>query len=228
MIRLFCGYDEREAIGYHVFTHSVIAHASEPVAMHALSARGMPVGSNAFTYSRFLVPWLCNYEGHAIFCDASDMLMLADVAELDSLFDPRHAVQVVQHPNYTTRHPIKYVGTSMQCPNLSYARKNWASVMLINCEHPLWRPIDPPTLQRIAALSILQLGGWTTEDARGKPAEVGRLPAGWNCLADEGHPVDDTTRLLHWTAGIPAFPHYAKAPGAEFWHAEHRRMLEIA
>jgi hypothetical protein len=34
--------------------------------------------------------------------------------------------------------------------------------------------------------------------------------------------------VLHWTAGIPAFPHYAKAPGAEAWFAERDRMLEIA
>jgi hypothetical protein len=42
--------------------------------------------------SRFLVPWLCNFKGHAIFADGSDMICLADIAELDSLFDPSKAV----------------------------------------------------------------------------------------------------------------------------------------
>ena len=51
-------------------------------------------GLTEFTYSRFLVPYLCNYEGTALFLDA-DMLCLADITELFDLFDNRYAVQVV-------------------------------------------------------------------------------------------------------------------------------------
>ena len=220
MINLFCGYDSREAIGFHVFVHSVLTRASKPVAFHVLNEAGMPVGTNAFTYSRFLVPYLMGFKGHAIFADAADMVMLADVAELDALFDPTFVVQVVQHPNYSTRHKIKYVGTSMQCPNRDYARKNWASVMLMNCEHPYWRPITPEALATVAGLSLLQFGGL-------KPAEVGALPPQWNRLADEGHPVDDA-KVLHFTAGLPCFPHYKDAPAAHRWRDEYAKMMEIA
>jgi hypothetical protein len=38
------------------------------------------------------VPRLMDYKGHAVFADASDMLMLGDLAELDALFDPTYAV----------------------------------------------------------------------------------------------------------------------------------------
>ena len=92
MIRLFAGYETREAVGFHVFAHSVIERASKPIVITPLSAMSMPQGSNAFTLSRFLVPWLCGFKGHAIFADASDMLCLADIAELDALFDPNYAV----------------------------------------------------------------------------------------------------------------------------------------
>lgn len=220
MIHLFCGFDAREAIGFHVFVASVMERASVPVAIRPLDSKGLPQGTNAFTYSRFLVPWLCGFQGHAIYADASDMVMLADVAELDALFDPTFAVQVVQHPNYNTKHRQKYMGTSMQCPNRDYAKKNWSSVMLLNCEHSYWRPLDPQTLEKVAALSLLQFGGM-------KPAEIGSLPNEWNRLVDEGHPVEGA-KLLHFTAGIPAFPHYANTPGAAHWFAERDRMMEIA
>ena len=219
MIRLFCGYDEREAIGFHVFVHSMLEHASQPLQIIPLAARGMPQGSNAFTYSRFLVPYLCDFKGHAIFMDATDMLMLADVAELDALFDPQYAVQCVQHPTYRTRHPIKYKGTSMQCPNRDYARKNWASVMIMNCEHAYWHAVNPKTLETAAGLAMLKFGGLS-------PSEVGALPDKWNRIVDEGQPVDGAA-VLHFTAGIAAFPAYRNSPGADLWLRTADRMVEL-
>lgn len=219
MIRLFCGYDVREAIGFHVFVHSVIEHASQPVQIVPLAARGMPEGSNAFTFSRFLVPYLCDFKGHAIFMDASDMLMLADVAELDALFDSQYAVQCVQHPAYKTRHPIKYRGTSMQCPNVNYPRKNWASVMLMNCEHQAWRGLVPEMLHVAADQRMLRL-----DDV--SPGDIGLLHPRWNVLVDEGQPIDGAA-VLHYTAGIPAFPAYRDGPGAEQWLRAADRMVEL-
>jgi hypothetical protein len=221
-IQLFCGFDEREALGFHVFVASVLARATAPVAVHALNARGMPVGSNAFTFSRFLVPWLMGFSGHAVFADACDMLMLGDIKELDALFDPSCAVQVVRHPSYSTKHPIKYIGTSLECPNRDYARKNWASVMLINCAHSYWSPLTPDTLAGCAGLSLLQFGGLGRE----KDSEIGALPNEWNRLVDEGQAVEGA-KLLHWTAGMPGFHGYHNAPGAEQWRAQLDRMLEV-
>jgi hypothetical protein len=219
-VRLFCGFDSREQIGFHVFVSSVLERATVPVAIHPLGNLGMDEGSNAFTFSRFLVPWLCHYAGRAIFADASDMLMLADIAELAALFDITKAVQVVQHRPYRTRHPIKYVGTCLQCPNVDYARKQWASVMLINCAHPAWAEIDPPMIDAMEPRRLLQFG-WMDD------ADIGELPDRWNRVVDEGQPVEGAA-LLHYTAGLPAFPHYRSTPGADAWHAQHARMMEIA
>lgn len=219
MIRIFTGYDPREAIGHAVFVQSLLDYASVPVQITPLAETGMPAGSNAFTYSRFLVPWLCNFQGHAIFLDGSDMLMCDDIAKLDGLFDPQYAVQCVQHAPYKTRHPIKYRGTSMQCPNRDYARKNWASVMLINCEHPQWPGVRHIVNDGDAArLALLQLTPFN--------AALGALPARWNVLADEGQSLDGAA-VLHWTAGGVFIPSYANSPGADLWRAERERMLEI-
>lgn len=219
MIRMFCGYEQREALGFHVFAASVIAHASNLVSIVPLAEMGLPRGSNAFTRSRFLVPHLSDYVGRAIFADASDMLMAADVAELDALFDPRYAVQVVKHPNYQTRHPVKYRGTPLETVNMNYPRKNWASLMLVNCEHQAWRRMSPAGLAEFSTIPTALLGfEWLPDGA------IGELPNEWNRLVDEGQPVEGA-KLLHWTAGIPGFEEYRDAPGAEAWHATRRGVL---
>lgn len=218
MINLFCGYDAREAIGFHVFTHSVIQRASCPVRIVPLARFGLPAGSNNFTLSRFLVPHLCGFQGRAIFADASDMLMLGDIAELDEMFDPKFAVQVVKRSDYTSRHDRKYIGTAMECEQSNYSRKNWASLMLINCEHWAWKGMAPSAIARSAPLSLLQLEFCANA--------VGELPPSWNALVDEGDPVEGA-KLLHWTAGIPGFPHYSDAPGADLWLSARNQMMVV-
>lgn len=212
MIRLFCGYDEREAAGYHTFCASVIRHASRPVGFYPLASLGLPQGTNTFTLSRFLVPYLCGFKGHAIFLDAADMLMLGDIAELDRLFDKRFAVQVVKHENYISQHQRKYIGTEMECDQSNYARKNWASAMLINCEHSAWFAMTPKQLSLAEPIELLQFRTFLDK-------EIGDLPPEWNVLIDEGHERMGA-RLLHWTAGIPTFRHYRNARASADWFAE--------
>lgn len=215
MINVFSGHDAREAIGWHVFAASLFDHASKPVALHRLDACGLPQGSNAFTLSRFLVPYFMGFKGHAIFMDGADMLMLGDIAELDALFDPQYAVQVVKH-DYKTRNPRKYLGTAMECDNPDYERKNWASVMLINCEHELWRWANPALLPARKTLSTLQVR-WLFD------YEIGALPDAWNRLVDEGQPLEGA-KVAHFTAGVPCFPQCGGVPGADLWFAQLKKL----
>lgn len=214
MINLFCGYDAREAVGFHTFCHSVISRASKPVRIVPLASMGLPQGSNSFTLSRFLVPYLMGFSGRAIFADACDMLMLGDVAELDGLFNPMCAVQVVKHPDYLSQHERKYVGTEMECEQTNYPRKNWASLMLVNCGHRDWVGMVPEVVRRRGAMDLLQFAH--TE-------RIGELPPEWNVLIDEGQDQAGA-KLLHWTAGIPTFRHYRNARASADWFAEHEAM----
>lgn len=216
MIRLFCGYDSRESAGFHTFVHSVIRQTSMPVAVYPLDASGLKEGTNAFTFSRFMVPSLCDYSGRAIFCDASDMLLLSDLAELDSCFDPQYAVQVVKHPDYVSRHERKYVGTEMQCGQSNYPRKNWASVMLLHCEHPAWKSVDQQYIASATPGKMLELR-FLDDNC------IGELPKEWNVLVDEGQDHVGA-KLLHWTAGIPGFKRYHNAARAHEWFAAHYEM----
>lgn len=217
MIPLFCGFEAREALGFHVFVASAIRNASSLLNIVPLAEEGLPRGSNAFTRSRFLVPHLMGHEGAAIFADASDMLVLGDLAELFTLFDPRFAVQVVKHREYKTKHKVKYRGTPLETLNLDYPRKNWASLMLFNCAHPAWAGFTPERLARTPVLDLLQFKHLPDEC-------IGELPPEWNRLVDEGHPVDGA-KLMHWTVGIPGFPEYQEAPGADHWHRSRREVL---
>ena len=89
-ITVFIGFDSREDLAVQVLAHSIQSRASRPVRIGQvrLSQLGPvfsrprdPQQSTDFSFSRFLVPWLCDYRGWALFLDA-DMLCLGDIAEL--------------------------------------------------------------------------------------------------------------------------------------------------
>jgi hypothetical protein len=221
VLSIYTGFDPREEAGSHVFNSSLLEHASCPVSITPLHlplfrsfyAQSVRDGSNAFTYTRFLIPFLQGYTGSAIFLDGADMLLKADIAELWALRDLYRPVQVVKH-DYKTKWPRKYLGTKMEADNEDYPRKNWSSVMIINCMHARWRLINPETVQKMTG-SELHGFRWLDD------ADIGTLPKEWNWLADEDGPNRDA-KLLHWTAGVPAFPGHRHSPHA----ADYVRQLD--
>ncbi len=97
MIRCFIGFDPRQPIALQVLAHSIYRRASQPVSITPLVLSQLPIarrGLTEFTFSRYLVPHLCGFEGQGVFFDA-DMLCLGDVAELLALADPAAPVSVV-------------------------------------------------------------------------------------------------------------------------------------
>lgn len=213
MIRLFTGYDEREAVGWHVFCQSVIENTKAPVAITPITSGAVSDGTNAFSKSRFLVPQLCDFQGWAIFADGADMLLRTDLSDLWALKDERYAVQVAQH-DYTPKHARKYVGTAMEADNGNYPRKNWSSLVLWNCGHA-----DNAWLTREAVNAApgpsLHRFSWTNK--------IGSLPMAWNWL-DE-YPDGRDAALVHYTNGIPAFKHYADATHADSWREQLNKAL---
>jgi hypothetical protein len=213
MISVFIGYDPREAIAYHVCSNSIIRTASEQVSLNPLALRALAGyeekhtdGSNQFIYSRFLVPHLMNYQGWAIFLDG-DMLLRDDIAKLWELRDDSKAVVVVKH-DYQTRKAEKYLGAK----NENYPRKNWSSVVLWNCAHPLNRTLTPEFVGSATGAQLHRFT-WIPDDL------IGELPKVWNWLPDE-FGRNDEAKLLHWTLGTPCFHDFAKEPMAEEWHRE--------
>lgn len=83
-LRIFIGYDDRQPISYNVLSHSLIARTTKPITIAPLKLETLPItrkGLTPFTYSRMLVPWLCDYKGKALFLDA-DILAQDDISKL--------------------------------------------------------------------------------------------------------------------------------------------------
>jgi len=98
MDQIYVGVDRRQWLAYTVLQHSIYSRATKPVQVMPLILPQLPVtkiGLTDFTYSRYLVPWLCGFKGRSLFVDA-DFLCLTDINELFALFDANYAVQVVQ------------------------------------------------------------------------------------------------------------------------------------
>ena len=124
MLNVFIGYDPRQPIAYNVCAHSVVSNASEPVAITPLILKQLPItrrGLTEFTFSRFLVPWLCGFRGYAVFMDA-DIVVTGDIAELFKNPDP-----------------------SAVCVMQDQERFEWPSVMLFNNER--CTPLTPDFVQ---------------------------------------------------------------------------------
>jgi lipopolysaccharide biosynthesis glycosyltransferase len=212
-IPVFVGYDPREAIAYHTCANSIIRNSSRPVAIVPVAlnlfqdySETHTDGSNHFIYTRFLVPYLCDFAGHAIFIDG-DMIVRGDIAELWDLRDASKDVQVVKH-DYKTRMPVKYLGAK----NEDYPRKNWSSVILWNCNSFPNRKLTPEFIQQSTG-SFLHRFSWL-EDER-----IDELPPEWNWLPDEYGPNADA-KLLHYTLGTPCFQEFADTPQGNEWHRE--------
>ena len=213
MINLYVGFDPREACVYHTFCQSVIEHASGPVSFIPLHKpmldgfEGQRDGTNAFIYSRYLVPSLQNNVGWAIFCDG-DQIVTDDIYELWNLRDYNKAVHVVKH-DYKTKHKRKYIGTPIENDNIDYPRKNWSSVMLINCQHASNKILTREFVED-AGGEFLHRFQWLNDD------EIGELPKEWNHLVGEYH--ESNAKLYHHTLGSPGFNHYRNCESAIEWN----------
>jgi lipopolysaccharide biosynthesis glycosyltransferase len=216
MIILFVGFDQNEAIAYHIFTQSVLENSTLPVNFVPLSLKALNKyqekhhdGSNQFIYSRFLVPYLNNYSGWAIFADG-DMICNANIAELWNLRDEKKALQVVKH-NYKTKQTLKYLGNK----NEDYPRKNWSSLILWNCGHPANKMLTPEFIQEQSG-AFLHRFLWLDDD------QIGELPVEWNWLAIE-YPDNPRAKIIHYTLGTPCFKDYSQSSMADLWHAVYKR-----
>ena len=210
-IRVFVGYDPREAIAYHVFCQSLIEHSSSPLTITPLALKHLATkysechkdGSNQFIYSRFLVPFLSGFQGISLFFDG-DMVIETDVHEILDHLDPSNAVHVVKH-DYQTKHPIKYFGNK----NENYPRKNWSSVIVFNNEHPSNKILQPDFVS-IQSGSYLHRFSWLADH------EIGEIPMKFNWLVNE-YPKSDLAELLHYTLGIPCLKGFNQCDSADRW-----------
>ena len=233
LCQVYIGFEPREVAAFAVCRRSLNRHLTRPVPVHGLrladlqakglyrrpterrdgrlidvlSARSDYDGSISTEHAnaRFLVPHLAR-AGWALFCD-SDMLFRANVIRLFDSLDPAMAAYCVKH-RYEPVGGVKMDG-QMQT---RYARKNWSSFLIFNCDHPANAAL---TLDLINSLPGRDLHAMSWLD----DGQIGALDPSWNWLAGVSPGAIDP-RVVHFTEGCPDMPGYEDTPYADEWRAE--------
>jgi hypothetical protein len=222
MIRVFVGYDSTMPALTHVFSQSIHARASRPVAVIPLVLTQLtdlltrardPLQSTEFSFSRFLTPYLSGFEGWSIFAD-NDMIARDDIAKLWALRDERYAVMVVKHE----QDPIEGV-KFLNMPQTKYNKKNWSAVMLFN--NAKCAALTPEYVNAASGLDLHQFK-WLGDDGL-----IGALPPEWNHLVGYSAP-NRGAKFVHYTIGGPYFAEYSDCEFSREWWNEHRDMLRVA
>jgi lipopolysaccharide biosynthesis glycosyltransferase len=218
-IKIVVGFDQRESVAYHTFCQSIIEKATLPVEIIPLAINTLKNyhenhtdKSNDFIYSRFLTPYLNDFEGWAIFADG-DMICQDDIKELWDLKDPSKALMVVKH-DYQTKANMKYLGNI----NENYPRKNWSSLILWNCSHPKHKILTPEFISKQTG-KFLHRFSWLEDN------EIGEIDTKWNWLAIE-YPINNEAKLIHYTLGTPCFKDYKHSDMSELWYEVYERTKD--
>ena len=202
MIKIFIGYDEGEKIAFHILSESIRRLSSEPVSIIQLDLNTIrnyfkrdkqSNQSTEFAFSRFMVPYLSNYEGWSIFMDC-DMMVRTDINELWKLRDDDYSIMCVQH-DYEPKQNVKFRGAK----NEKFPKKNWSSMMLMN--NAKCRFLTPEYVRTASGLELHQFK-WLSSDK-----EIGRIPKTWNWLVGE-YEYNVMANNVHFTLGGPYFIEY--------------------
>jgi len=204
-IPIFIGYDPRERAATNVLIDSLYQNSKLPLCIvplvtPQLKKQGIfkrdrdPKQSTAFSFTRFLVPYLMNYEGWAIFMDC-DMLCKTDICSLWNLKNDKYSLMCVKH-DHNPKETKKFLNEIQT----NYPKKNWSSLMLFNCKKCKSLSLD--YVNNAKGLDLHRFN-WLEGDH-----EIGSIPVseGWNFLVG----VQDKEKiskpnLIHWTLGGPWF-----------------------
>jgi hypothetical protein len=221
MINVFIGYDSKEKIAYHILSESILRNSTVPVKITPVFLKNIKnffqrernqISSTEFSFSRFTVPYLMNYEGWGLFMDC-DMLMKSDIAELWKLRDPKYAVQLCKH-DYIPKNKSKFLNQIQTV----YEKKNWSSFMLMNTEK--CKKLTPEYVNNASGLELHQFK-WLENESL-----IGSLPLEWNWLAGE-YPHKENVKNIHYTEGGPYFKKSSNCDYTSDWFDLYKDIIKI-
>lgn len=205
--KIIIGYDSCEDLAYKACVNSLIVNSKDHLDIIPLIQKDLiqqkiytrcidPLASTEFAFTRFLTPYLCNYNGWAVFCDC-DFIFLDDISSLFELVDERYAVMCCQH-DYK---PTSIYKMDNKIQHL-YPRKNWSSLVLWNCKHPKNKLLTPDIINTQTG-QFLHRFEWLND------SEIGSIPIEWNWLVGwYQEPRDGKPKALHFTEGGPWLDKY--------------------
>jgi lipopolysaccharide biosynthesis glycosyltransferase len=226
-LKIYVGWDSREDIAYQVCKKSIRETATVPVNVVPLKQKALrtaglynrpidALASTEFTFTRFLVPRMMGYKGWALFIDC-DFVFLDDVKNLFDQRNDKYALMCAQH-DYTPKEGIKMDGKQQ----LNYPRKNWSSMMLINCGHPSNLKLTPELVN-----DEYKTGAYFHRFSWLQDHEIGKLSHEWNWLVGwYEEPKDGVPSALHYTEGGPWFPEHYNCEYNKEWLDIERKILQ--
>ena len=202
-----------------------MTRASRPVAIIPLMQQSLrssgawdrergPTESTEFSLTRFLCPFLSDYQGISIFMDC-DFLVRYDICDLEyemAKFDVMGAgpaVLVCKH-DYTPKSDTKFLGQQQT----SYPKKNWSSLMVFN--NAKCKALTPAYVSSASGLDLHRFN-WLEEE------QVGGLPLDYNHLVGE-YPPNPEARGIHFTLGGPWFEATRDCDHADLWRSERDKI----
>lgn len=227
-MKVFIGYDSREDIAYKICKFSIERRTKFceiiPLNQQDLKNQGIykreidSLSSTEFTFTRFLVPYLCNYKEWVLFCDC-DFLFQIDIKELFNQIDDQYAVMVVKH-NYNPSEGIKMDGQKQ----IPYFRKNWSSLILWNCSHIANKKLTPDLVNTESG-QYLHRFQWLDDKF------IGSLNHEYNWLVNwYSTPKDGIPKAIHYTEGGPWFDNYKDCEFSAHWKkelVEYEKLQEV-
>ena len=208
-MKVFVGYDIREDIAYQVCEYSIKKHQPKaeviPLKQKELRQSGIytrevdPLSSTEFTFTRFLVPYLTDYKGWAVFIDC-DFVLIEDIKNLFEHANDDYAVKVVKH-DYTPKEGFKMDG----CKQLPYPKNKQLT----------------PDVNNSQTGQFLHRFQWLDD------TEIGTLSPSWNWLAGwYKEPNDGVPCAIHYTEGGPWFQEYRRCEYHKIWKKYLKEMLK--
>ncbi len=193
-MKIFIGYESEYPEAYAVCKESILRfndkHEIIPLVKDDLEKQGIYTRkfqgeSTEFAFTRFLVPYLCDYKGFALFCDG-DFLWRQDP---DTLLEYRDysCVQVVKHPVFGIEQYVKMHDKI----NKPYPKKYWSSLMYF--DNSRCTKLTPEVVNTASA-GYLHGMEWATH--------IGDIPAIYNALINY-YDFGTRARAVHFTDGGP-------------------------
>ena len=216
-MKIFIGYEEEYPEAYEVCkasierfnkTHQIVPLIKKNLIKEGLYDRPVAGENTDFAFTRFLVPYLCDYKGYALFCDG-DFLWRSDPEELRSFEDDEYAIHVVKHPQLITSKHMK-MNTHVNRP---YEKKYWSSLMYMDCTESEVLTVD---YVNTAKASDLHSFKWLPEDI-----VIGELPVTYNMLVGYYHLPNP--KAVHFTDGGPWLEGYENVEYAGEWNQVNRQ-----
>lgn len=237
--RIFLGFDPREYAAFAVAKQSIREFDKyvriNGVVLSDLQERGLydrpttvrlgklwdeisgAYMSTEFACSRFLIPEIVRREtmgwspgGWALFMDC-DVMVRANLYQMRDCLDDSKAIMCVKHDHS----PIGNIKMDGQ-EQAKYPRKNWSSVMAINCDHPSNEELTVELVNSVPGRDLHAMC-WLKDD------EIGELGPEWNWIPG----VSDSSivpKIVHWSEGGPWFENFKTVPYADEWRAHLHRL----